>query len=325
MATPVHTLVPMPAESSADYPPDSSYPPSAPPRVTSHPAGRGKDGASWVRSRLVRLTVDLDDASTQGRPKETEPSGSNQPASPSAPKWFTLEFYFYALAFAIVFPYMWYVPIKMSQPSDPHYGKYQHYLAPGWIGTRKRDNSDFQYRTFRDSIPVLFSLITCYLVLSFLVEWGFRKLSAGQRRGRYAPLAPGSHSDNDTRLSSSSPSRRPGRRAFLALFSAVYLFISHGTNVTKLLMCCSVNYVLAKRLAGLQFVAPAVIWTFNIAALYLVHYFNGIPLAQYGSFFALLVSIDLSVRRRVGWIAWKADLLGRLLLTGLGRKSTRGF
>lgn len=286
-----HTVVPMAMPTPSE--PPSYPPPGASSSTASASVHRLPSGPSTgIRSYLVRLTVNLDDAELQSTGRSATPSaasGMSPPLLSSRPRWGTPEFCFYAVAFAIVFPYMWYVPIQLSQESDPHYREYSHFLVAGWMAGRKRDNSDFQYRTFRDSVPILVGLMSTYLVLSHTFEFVIRKLSAGERRGRYAPLAPTSRSDNDTSLSSSSPSRRPGRRVFLALFSSVYLLVSHGTNVWKLLACCSANYFLAKNLAGHRILTPSAIWIFNILALYFVHYFNGIPLAQYGSLFALLV------------------------------------
>ncbi|KAI7067857.1 hypothetical protein KC352_g42880, partial [Hortaea werneckii] len=72
-----------------------------------------------------------------------------------APKWKTGEFYAYALAFATIPFFMFKSVYDVSQPSHPSYKQYGHLLEDGWVPGRKVDNSDAQYRSFRDNIPYM--------------------------------------------------------------------------------------------------------------------------------------------------------------------------
>ena len=53
----------------------------------------------------------------------------------------------------------------VSKPSHPGYIKYGHLLSDGWIPGRKVDNSDDQYRGFRDNIPYMALLLVVHPLL----------------------------------------------------------------------------------------------------------------------------------------------------------------
>ena len=53
----------------------------------------------------------------------------------------------------------------VSQPSHPSYKQYSHLLEDGWVPGRKVDNSDAQYRSFRDNIPYMGMVLVIHPLL----------------------------------------------------------------------------------------------------------------------------------------------------------------
>lgn len=82
--------------------------------------------------------------------KSTHPLPNTQ-----ASRWRTGEYYAYAFAFATIPFFMFKSVYDVSQPSHPSYQQYSHLLEDGWVPGRKVDNSDAQYRSFRDNIPYM--------------------------------------------------------------------------------------------------------------------------------------------------------------------------
>lgn len=78
------------------------------------------------------------------------------------PKWRTKEFWFYYLAFLTIPPLMFKAVYDVSGPWHPSYITYESLLEPGWILGRKVDNSDAQYRSFRDNLPYMGLLLVLH-------------------------------------------------------------------------------------------------------------------------------------------------------------------
>ena len=70
-------------------------------------------------------------------------------------KWNTPEYYFYYLCFLIIPFFMGKSVYDVSGPGHSSYKHYEGLLEPGWIPGRKVDNSDAQYRGFRENIPYM--------------------------------------------------------------------------------------------------------------------------------------------------------------------------
>lgn len=84
-------------------------------------------------------------------------------AKPS--KWGTLEFKFYYVVFIIAVPLMFKAAMDASNETNPNYPRYERLLSKGWILGRKVDNSDQQYRFFRDNLLLLSLLGVIHLTL----------------------------------------------------------------------------------------------------------------------------------------------------------------
>lgn len=260
------------ADSSMSYPPPSST--VATGIANGSMASSRKFPSLWNRvlgpRGIVGLTVDV--AAPPPKPTKTTTTRNDAAATtmPSKSRWNTWEFYFYYLVFIIVVPQMVYVPYLLSRPdSNPQYPHFQHHLEPGWLFGRRRDDSDFQYRSFRDKIPMLLGIMTGYLVLS----WALTKLGAAR-----GPIGRGSSSPS-TRTQSKT---RPNRKLFLYLFTTCFIVALHGVNTLKILLILLINYGLAKTLAGHKRIAPLFIWAFNVGTLAVVHWNDGFQWHKFG-------------------------------------------
>ena len=88
-------------------------------------------------------------------------------------KWNTPEYYFYYLCFLIIPFFMVKSVYDVSGPWHSSYKHYEGLLEPGWIPGRKVDNSDAQYRGFRDNIPYM----ALVLVLHPLLRKAYERLT----------------------------------------------------------------------------------------------------------------------------------------------------
>lgn len=78
--------------------------------------------------------------------------------------WGTLEFKFYYIMFILVLPMMYRAAKRCSSPENPNYEKYMPYLSPGWrVFGEYVDNSDPQYRFFRDNFTTIFILASIHI------------------------------------------------------------------------------------------------------------------------------------------------------------------
>ncbi|KAJ7594897.1 MBOAT, membrane-bound O-acyltransferase family-domain-containing protein [Mycena floridula] len=181
------------------------------------------------RFSLVNLTVDIPETSNNNPPLEKK--------RPS--RWKSLEFKLYWTVVIVMLPVMVWIPITLSNPSHPNFHLFSSKLSPGWILGRKVDNSDAQYRSFRDNFPTLAAVSAIFLLLKYL--W--------------------------TRLS-------PDLISFNLIFSFLFLCGLHGTSVIKIYIILALNYLIAKSSSGSK-LGPAWTWGFNIAILFLNTRYDG--------------------------------------------------
>lgn len=218
---------------------------------------------------IVALTVETPTSTRFARIDPTRP--------PS--RWKNPEFIVYGIIFVVVVPIMVWVPVSLSQgacvriysvlqrtdksqDTHPNYPSYSHRLSWGWIAGRKivrdsgsplascltltQDNSDSQYRSFRNNIPALLLISAAFLASSRIFEF-FRpevKLDKSQRAD------------------------------FLAKFSVLVLLGLHGASAFKILAIMGLNYLGGNLLAGTK-LAPAFNWVFNLSVLFLNEAYSG--------------------------------------------------
>lgn len=119
----------------------------------------------------------------------------------SGSKWKLLEFRFYVLVCCVTVPSMFYTTVKATSPSNVNYQNFERLLSPGWIFGRKVDNSDQQYKFFRDNLLLLSVVVIVHI---FLKKSIVKFLLAGNRL------------------------------LFDFVFGLIFLFVLHGVNMLKI-------------------------------------------------------------------------------------------
>ncbi|KAI0064952.1 MBOAT-domain-containing protein [Artomyces pyxidatus] len=202
----------------------------------SHSLGDGSHKTpSKGRGGITRLTVDVPSS-----------NANSDDAKPS--RWITPEFLLYYVVFAFAVPWMIWVPVSLSSDSHQNHDMYRHRLARGWLFGRYVDNSDIQYRGFRNNLPALAGLISVFFVLKYIYT---------------RPI-----------LRMSNPSDLLHRLPFYTIFSILMIIVLHGTSALKVLAILSANYFIARVSAGQRWAVPAT-WIFNGGVLFLNERFGG--------------------------------------------------
>lgn len=229
----------------------------------------------WQRRGITLLTVDP--YLTEG----PEAPAKNEPIPP--PRWWTREFLVYFVVLFTIGPYMVYVPMRLSTPEgNANFDAFANRLVPGWMQGRMRDNSDYQYRLFRDYLPMIFLLMGVYSVLAWTVK--------GTAHVLRCTLA----------------QRFAVRQAFWGAMGVVCVGAMHGSNAPKLLALALGNYVLARQSTRLvPWAARSVVWVYNCAMLFLVFYTEGVPYARISPALAWLVR----AKTDTGRIRWAVAAL----------------
>ena len=153
-------------------------------------------------------------------------SKDSQKALPNAQpsKWNTPEYYIYYLFFLTIPAMMFKSVYDVSQQTHPGYQTYEHLLEPGWIPGRKVDNSDLQYKGFRNNIPYMALL----LVLHPLLRRAYEALSSS---GDGVEKANGTRSKGEGTVSPAAANARLESRVKFALAFATLLLIAlHGVS-----------------------------------------------------------------------------------------------
>ncbi|EMD33382.1 hypothetical protein CERSUDRAFT_108172 [Gelatoporia subvermispora B] len=204
--------------------------------------------------RITRLTVDIPSSYRPVPPREEQ----------SAPKWRSPEFVFYGIIFVLVVPIMVWIPVTLSSPSHPNYDLYKRKLSPGWLFGRRVDNSDLQYRSFRNNIPTLAILVAAYIGLK----------AACLRVAKSIRIA-----------------TNAARFYFLLIFTLCMVLGLHGASILKILVLLTLNYAIAKTCKDSRF-GPFLTWVFNIAVLFANETCDGYRFANLHPSLAALDSID---------------------------------
>ncbi|KAI6901966.1 hypothetical protein KC334_g7875, partial [Hortaea werneckii] len=155
-------------------------------------------------------------------------SKSSQPLpNTQASRWRTGEYYAYALAFATIPFFMFKSVYDVSQHSHPSYKQYSHLLEDGWVPGRKVDNSDAQYRSFRDNIPYMGMVLVIHPLLRRIYD---------------------KFSSSESEKAGNGDARLNRRITYDLSFAAIFSIALHGVSALKVLLILWVNYQIATRL-----------------------------------------------------------------------------
>ncbi|KAJ3377767.1 glycerol transporter [Entophlyctis sp. JEL0112] len=195
------------------------------------------------------------------QPRVSQPSDSAETGS----RMFDFELCFYAAVTILTMSYMLRTIMIFSSPSRPEFQSYSSLLSPSWINSSWLiDNSDAQYRSFRNNLPVLLPLMIAHASVSNYIQSAFPK-----------PLT-----ENFDRLLP--------RTLFSLIFSIVFVAVFNGiSGMLKILLLLVANYYLAKSL-GESRIAPVVAWVFGLTVLVGTHYLEGFQFEWVFSFLGFL-------------------------------------
>ncbi|SCU80547.1 LAME_0B03664g1_1 [Lachancea meyersii CBS 8951] len=172
-------------------------------------------------------------------------------------RWNTLEFKLYYVAFAVIVPMMVKAAMSATNEQNPNFPRIEPLLSQGWIGGRKVDNSDSQYRFFRDNLPLLLGLAVLHVLLKKIV------LRASQCR----------------------------KVTFDLIFGLIFLFAAHGGNALRVLGHLLINFTIAKCLRRRPRVAKFLTWTYGIGSLFINDNYRKYP---FGNVLSILSPLDSS-------------------------------
>lgn len=147
--------------------------------------------------------------------------------------WHTPEFKFYAVVFCLVVPWMIKTAVTISLPSHKNYAQYAGLLSKGWL-TAKVDNSDAQYRFFRDNMGLLLALMFAHV--------GIRR--AVQLTG-------------------------VSRLNFDFFFGLFFVIAVHGVNSVRIAIHVLICFVITRLLKGNPTYAKLALWTYGIGSLFI--------------------------------------------------------
>ncbi|RKP34282.1 MBOAT, membrane-bound O-acyltransferase family-domain-containing protein, partial [Dimargaris cristalligena] len=170
------------------------------------------------------------------------------------PLWHTREFYVYYVAFVVVLPYMFYAGYNLSSDQHPNYEVYKGQLTEGWLFGRQIDNSDTQYRGFRDHLPLL------SLGMAAFATSPSNLFATASSRFRWPRVIP---------------------RIYISLsLSLVFLYVVFGNSLLIIVTLTLINYILARCLGGIPYVGPIIFWVYNVGMLLLNETYRGYRFAH---------------------------------------------
>lgn len=240
------------------------------------------------------ITVPVSPITTRSRSRS--PTRSKQiPTSPS--RWKTTEFYVYYIVIAFALYQMFKAARTISSESHPNYELFGKYLRDGWMSGKKIDNSDAQFRGFRDNAPPLILGMIGYLIIAHVAKFiRERVLAKNSRGGGYASVTTQSMDDKDgnggsTRLVSPSTSTTtspvpPKMYTSLAL-SFIFVSALFGFDFIKIVFFTLINYGIAVTCKGTIW-NPILTWTMNIGLLFLNDRYEGYKMEDFMSLLAFM-------------------------------------
>lgn len=170
-------------------------------------------------------------------------------------RWNTLEFKFYWCCFLVIVPLLYKTAMDASNETNANYPKFERLLSQGWMFGRKVDNSDSQYRFFRDNFFLLAALVGGHV--------GLRKL-----------------------VNAVSP---VSRTAFDFVFGLIFLGAIHGVNAIRLLLHVLIMFSIARLTQSSTKLAKLAIWCYGIGSLFINDRYRTV---QFGSIWSPLAVFD---------------------------------
>ncbi|KAL3236543.1 O-acyltransferase [Nakaseomyces bracarensis] len=212
--------------------------------------------------------------------------------------WGTLEFKLYYVIFILVVPQMFMAGYRASSSKNENYYRYQHLLSDGWLFGRKVDNSDAQYRFFRDHFWLLVAIVPVHVIIKRYVL-GFTGAS---------------------------------KFKFDALLGCFVLFGAHGVNSLRIAAHMFILYSIAHLLKKWKKLAVILTWVYGISTLFINDNYRAYPFGQIWSILSPLDTMSRGIIERwdvffnfslLRMISYNLDYLTRYELSTKGDDSSK--
>ncbi|KAJ1655766.1 glycerol transporter [Dispira simplex] len=211
--------------------------------------------------------------------------------SPKPSLWRTKEFYFYYLCFMVGLPMMCYTAYTLSSDQLPNYQHYKQELSEGWLFGRQIDNSDTQYRGFRDNLPLLTLGIATFVLINRGSQYLLRRTvgQSGTISPALYPVSPLTATSVWSRVTWHFGHTWVLPRLYLTMIlSLVFLYVVFGNSTLIILLLTMGNYILARILGGWKVGAPIVFWVYNLGMLFFNETYHGYHFAHMAPWLAPL-------------------------------------
>ena len=142
-----------------------------------------------------------------------------------------------------------------------------------------QDNSDGQYRGFRQNVPYLFILLAVHPVLRRLYNAVF---SIDRRTAHHANGDAKGHASTSVKSAQIADARLNQRASFDLWFSFLFLAALHGFSALKIFTILYLNYKIAKSIRR-EYI-PVASWVFNISMLFANELCRGYRYADIAAF-----------------------------------------
>lgn len=170
-------------------------------------------------------------------------------------RWKTLEFKLYYLIVIVTIPAMFKAGLDATNSWNPNYYIYENALSKGWMFGRKVDNTDAQYRFFRDNFSLLCGLIMMHTVLKRLV----------------------------LHMTACSKVR------FDLWFGIIFLIGAHGVNSLRIFAHVLMMFFIAKIFKRQRLLGTLLVWGYGIGSLFINEKFRTLP---FGEILSILKPLD---------------------------------
>eukprot|EP01100_Stratorugosa_tubuloviscum_P014000 TRINITY_DN7252_c0_g1_i1.p1 TRINITY_DN7252_c0_g1~~TRINITY_DN7252_c0_g1_i1.p1 ORF type:complete len:597 (+),score=141.67 TRINITY_DN7252_c0_g1_i1:46-1791(+) len=135
------------------------------------------------------------------------------------------------------------------------------HLEQGWFMGRKQDLSDSQWRDWRKSFPLLFVILSIFVIISNFIKYIFESVDS---------LTPVNRRNSQFKA----------RLFYYVFFSIIFIAVLHGSAFLKIFVIIFLNYSIAM-FFGDSKLNPIITWIFNAAILFGCNFTHGFPYADF--------------------------------------------
>lgn len=220
-------------------------------------------------------SVAINESGNDADGSEMAPGSASAAQQTLKPLWTTEVKVYLGIVVVAVASMLW-IGVSMSSSDLPNYANYQRFLSKGWFLGRPIDNSDIQFRSFRNNIPYLILAMVAHLALG-RVFTKRQRVETPVVRAKETPATPSRAGIEDAPSSGlrspvvlSDEEAAKGAKSFAIyniVFAVIFLTVLHGTSIIKILVEVGLNYAIARQFKGSQ-LNPILTWVLALVLLW---------------------------------------------------------